>query len=33
MPWVLSAKSASALAGQAARLQRFVEQRTDAGSE
>ena len=30
MPWVLSAKSASALAEQAARLQRFVEQRTDA---
>ena len=27
MPWVLSAKSASALAGQAAQLQRFVEQR------
>ena len=29
MPWVLSAKSASALAEQAARLQRFVKQRTD----
>jgi acyl transferase domain-containing protein/NADPH:quinone reductase-like Zn-dependent oxidoreductase/acyl carrier protein len=29
MPWVLSAKSASALAEQAARLRRFVEQRTD----
>jgi acyl transferase domain-containing protein len=29
MPWVLSAKSASALAEQAARLQRFGEQRTD----
>ena len=29
MPWVLSAKSASALAGQAARLQRFVEERPD----
>jgi acyl transferase domain-containing protein/NADPH:quinone reductase-like Zn-dependent oxidoreductase/NADP-dependent 3-hydroxy acid dehydrogenase YdfG/acyl carrier protein len=28
-PWVLSAKSASALAEQAARLQRFVEQRSD----
>ena len=30
VPWVLSAKSASALAGQAARLRRFVEQRADA---
>src|SRR6476661_3208493 len=30
MPWVLSAKSAAALAEQAARLQRFVEQRPDA---
>ncbi|MGO9030778.1 acyltransferase domain-containing protein [Mycobacterium sp.] len=30
VPRVLSAKSASALADQAARLQRFVEQRTDA---
>lgn len=30
VPWVLSAKSAAALAEQAARLQRFVEQRTDA---
>jgi acyl transferase domain-containing protein/NADPH:quinone reductase-like Zn-dependent oxidoreductase len=29
-PWVLSAKSASALAEQAARLQRFVEQRPEA---
>ena len=29
-PWVLSAKSALALAEQAARLQRFVEQRPDA---
>ena len=29
MPWVLSAKSASALAEQAARLRRFVEQRPD----
>ncbi|WP_197040098.1 acyltransferase domain-containing protein [Mycobacterium sp. URHB0044] len=29
MPWVLSAKSASAFAEQAARLQRFVEQRTE----
>ncbi|WP_428341832.1 type I polyketide synthase [Mycobacterium sp.] len=30
VPWVLSAKSASALTEQAARLQRFVEQHTDA---
>ena len=30
VPWVLSAKSASALAEQATRLQRFIEQRTDA---
>ena len=29
MPWVLSAKSASALAEQAARLRRFVEQHSD----
>jgi acyl transferase domain-containing protein/NADPH:quinone reductase-like Zn-dependent oxidoreductase/acyl carrier protein/NADP-dependent 3-hydroxy acid dehydrogenase YdfG len=29
MPWVLSAKSASALAAQAARLRRFVEQHSD----
>jgi acyl transferase domain-containing protein len=29
VPWVLSAKSASALAEQAARLQEFVEKRTD----
>jgi acyl transferase domain-containing protein/NADPH:quinone reductase-like Zn-dependent oxidoreductase/acyl carrier protein len=29
IPWVLSAKSAPALAGQAARLLRFVEQRAD----
>jgi polyketide synthase 7 len=29
MPWVLSAKTAPALAEQAARLRRFVEQRTD----
>ena len=30
VPWVLSAKSASALVEQAAQLQRFIEQRTDA---
>ena len=29
MPWVLSAKSVSALAGQADRLRRFVEQHTE----
>jgi acyl transferase domain-containing protein/NADPH:quinone reductase-like Zn-dependent oxidoreductase/acyl carrier protein len=33
MPWVLSAKSSSALAEQAARLQRFIEQRTDAAPD